>query len=93
MTPLLMLAIGMYAVNGVLFAVLAFVYGRTAISTRAKYPLGLFIFSILLLFQSLGTAAAYFFYPGYFDADVHPLMATMASFELIGASALLKITL
>ena len=83
----------MYLVNGGLFSVLALVYGRTALSTRAKYPIGLFIFSVLLVFQTFGTAAAYAYFPGYFGEDVHPLMATMAAFELIGASALVKITL
>src|SRR2546426_83958 len=52
MTPLLSLAIVLYSINSVLLAVLAYVYGRTALSTRAKYPLGLFVFSTLLLLQS-----------------------------------------
>jgi hypothetical protein len=92
-SAILELAIGMYLINGALFAVLAYVYGKTALSTKARYPLGLFIFSLLLVFQSLGTAAAYAYFPVYFGEDVHPLMATMAAFELVGATALVRITL
>ena len=93
MTPLLTLSILLYAVNAVLFAALAYVYGKTAVSTRAKYPLGLFIFSVLLLIHSAGTAAAYFFMAPYFLDDVVPFMSVMGGVELVGVSALLKITL
>jgi hypothetical protein len=93
LTVLLDVAIGLYTINGLLFSGLAYVYGRTALSTRARYPLGLFIFSVLLVFQSIGTAAAYAVFPGYFGSDVHPLMATMAAFEFIGATALVGITI
>jgi hypothetical protein len=91
--PLLTLAIMLYSVNAVLFAFIAFVYGRTALSTRAKYPLGLFIFSVLLLLHSAGTAAAYFFLGSYFLDEAVPYMAVMGSFELVGVVALLRITL
>jgi hypothetical protein len=90
--PLLTLAILLYAVNAVLFAFLAFVYGRTALSTRAKYPLGLFIFSVLLLVQSLGTAVAYASFSVYLN-DSAPYWSIMGSFELVGVLALLRITL
>lgn len=93
MLPLLTLAIGLYVVDATLFAFLAYVYGRTFLSTRAKYPLGLFIFSILLLFQSAGTAASYILFGGYFDADVVPSMSIMASFELVGVLVLLRTAL
>ena len=76
-----------------LFAFLAFVYGRTALSTRAKYAAGLFIFSILLLAQSLGTAAAYLFLGAYFGDEAVPFMAVMGAFELVGVVALLRVTL
>jgi hypothetical protein len=93
MSDLLNLAIGLYAVNGALFSVLAFIYGRTAFSTRAKYPLGLLIFSLLLVFQTFGTAWAYLSFPNYILGEVHPLMAIMAAFEFVGAAVLLKTTL
>lgn len=93
MIPLLTLAIVLYSVNAVLFAFLAFVYGRTVLSTRANYPLGLFIFSVLLLLHSAGTAAAYFFLGPYFLDEAVPYMAVMGSFELVGVLALLRITL
>lgn len=93
MSPLLSLAILLYAINSVLLAVLAYVYGRTAISTRARYPLGLFIFSILLLLQSAGTAAGYLFLSPYFGQEAVPFMSLMAPLELAGVLALLRITL
>lgn len=93
MIPLLAISIALYSVNAVLFAFLAFVYGRTAMSTRAKYPLGLFIFSVLLLLHSAGTAAAYFFLGPYFLDEAVPYMAVMGSFELVGVLALLRISL
>ena len=93
MTPLLSLAIVLYSINSVLLAVLAYVYGRTALSTRAKYPLGLFAFSTLLLLQSGGTAAAYLFLSPYFLGEAVPYMFIMATFELAGVGFLLKITL
>ncbi len=93
MSPLLSLAILLYAINSVLLAVLAYVYGRTAFSTKARYPLGLFIFSILLLVHSAGTAAAYLFLSPYLGDEVVPFMSLMAPFELVGVVALLRITL
>ncbi|HEV2226088.1 MAG TPA: hypothetical protein VGR56_04700 [Nitrososphaerales archaeon] len=93
MTPMLTLAILLYAVNAILFGFLAYVYGKTALSTRAKYPLGLFVFSILLLLHSAGTAVAYFFLGPYFGEEAIPYMSVMGSFELVGVLALLRITL
>ncbi len=92
MTPLLTLAIVLYTTNAVLFGFLAYVYGKTALSTRAKYPVGLFVFSILLLLHSAGTAAAYFFLGPYFGDEAVPYMSVMGSLELVGVLALLRIT-
>ncbi len=92
MTPLLTLAISLYVVNAVLFGFLAYVYGKTALSTRAKYATGLFVFSLLLLVHSAGTAAAYVSFSSYLD-DAAPYMSIMGSFELVGVLALLRITL
>lgn len=93
MNILLTLAIGIYVVNAALLAFLAYVYGKTAYSTRAKYPLGLFIFSVLLFLHSSGTAAAYFFLGTYFGDDaITPFMSMMGSFEFVGILALLRIT-
>lgn len=90
---LLSLAILLYAVNAALFAALAYVYGRTAFSTKARYSVGLFIFSLLLLIHSAGTAAAYFFLSQYFLEEAVPYMSVMGSIELVGVLALLRITL
>lgn len=93
MSDLLNLAIGLYVINGALFSVLAYIYGKTALSTKAKYPLGLLIFSLLLVFQTLGTAWAYVSFPDYILGEVHPFMAAMAGFEFVGAAVLLRTTL
>ena len=93
MTPLLSLAIVLYSINSVLLAALAYVYGKTALSTRAKYPRGLFVFSTLLLLQSAGTAAAYLFLSPYFLEEAVPSMFMMAAFELVGIAFLLRTTL
>ena len=93
MSSLLSLAIVIYTVNAALFAYLAYVYGKTAISTKANYATGLFVFSVLLLAHSLGTAAAYLFMGQYFGDEAVPFMAVMGSFELVGVLALLRITL
>ena len=93
MTPLLGLSIAIYSLNAVLFATLAYFYGRTAVSTRAKYPLGLFIFALLLLVHSAGTAGAYFFLGDYFGSEAVPYMSIMGGAELVGVLALLRITL
>ena len=93
MSFLLSVAILLYAVNAVLFGFLAIVYGRTALSTRANYAIGLFVFSVLLLAHSAGTAAAYLFLGEYIGSEAVPFMVGMGSLELIGVLALLRITL
>ncbi len=93
MEPLLLLAIGLYSVNAVLLGGLAYVYGRTAIRTRAAYPMGLFIFSILLLAHALGTALGYSFFSAYLGSEAFPFMSAMGAFELVGITVLVRITL
>ncbi len=87
------MAVILYVINAVLFGFLAYVYGRTARSTKARYPMGLFIFAVLLLVQAAGTAAAYVFLGEYFGDQVAPSMSAMAAFEFVGVLALLKTTL
>lgn len=93
MTPLFALAVVLYSIDAALFGFLTYAYGRTAISTKARYPAGLTIFALLLLLQSSGTAISYVLFGGYIGNDVVPSMVTMASFEFVGVLALLKITL
>lgn len=93
METLLALAISMYALVSVLLVILAYTYATTAISTRAKYPLGLFIFSLLLLVHSAGTALGYTFFQGYIGDSAYPFMFGMGLAELVGVGALLRITL
>ena len=87
------LAIVLYTINAVLFAALALIYGRTAVSTRAKYAVGLCIFATLLLVHSAGTSLAYLLLGSYFGDEAVPFMAAMGGVELVGVSALVKITI
>jgi hypothetical protein len=93
MTPLLGLAIVIYCVNALLFGALAYFYGRAALSTRARYPLALCIFAVLLLIQCVGTAGAYLFLSPYIGDETAPFWSIMGGAELVGAAALLRITL
>jgi hypothetical protein len=92
-TPLLVLAVVIYGVNALLFGALAFFYGKTALSTHAKYPLGLFIFALLLVIQCVGTAAAYLSFSSYLGGETAPFWSIMGGAELVGVVALLRITL
>lgn len=85
-------AVALYFADAVLFGFLAYLYGKTALSTKAKYPVGLFIFAVLLLLQSAGTAASYVLFGRYIGDEAVPSMLTMATFEFVGILALLKIT-
>lgn len=93
MQSLLTLAVAMYALISVLLVFLAYTYGKTALSTKAKYPLGLLIFSVLLLIHSGGTAVGYTFFAGSIGDSAYPFMFGMGVAELIGVAALLKVTL
>lgn len=93
MELLLTLATSVYTVISVLLAFLAYTYGKTALSTKARYPLGLFVFSVLLLVHSAGTALGYVFLGDYIGDQAYPFMFGMAGFELIGITALLRITM
>ncbi len=93
MTPLLTVAVIVYTIDAILFGFLAYVYGKTAFSTRARYPTGLLIFAVLLLIQAAGTAAAYVLLGDYFGDEAVPSMTAMAAFEFVGVLALLKTTL
>jgi hypothetical protein len=89
---LLLLSITLYAVVSLLLVFLIYTYGRTFASTRARYPLGLLFFSLLLLVQSAGTALGYSFFGEYIGDQAYPFMFGMAAFELAGVGALLRIT-
>lgn len=86
-------AIVLYSAISVLFAFLAYTYGKTWLSTKARYPLGLLIFSLLLLLHSAGTAIGYGLLGGFIGDAAYPFMFGMAGFELAGVAALLRTTL
>ena len=87
------LAVTLSIINSVLLVVLAAVYGRTAVRTRAAYPLGLFLFSLLLLVQNAGTAFGYMANSSVIGDSFYPFMSIVGGFELAGLLALLRITL
>jgi hypothetical protein len=86
------LAILFAGTNSILLALLATVYGRTAVRTGAAYPVGLFVFSILLLLQSAGTAVGYLLNAPYLGDEAYPFMSIVGGFELVGLLALVRIT-
>ncbi len=93
MDLLLTLAVGLYAVVSVLLAFLAYSYAKTALSTKARYPLGLLVFALLLLVHSAGTALGYTLMSQYISDEAYPFMFGMAGFELVGVAVLLRITI
>lgn len=93
MTPFLSASILVYSINAIILSFLAFIYARTAFRTRASYPISLFVFSILLLIHSAGTAAIYYTMAGYFGDDPQPFMLVMGFAEMSGILLLLRITL
>jgi hypothetical protein len=93
MDTILALAVGTYTIVSVLLVFLAYTYARTALSTKAAYPLGLLVFSLLLLVHSAGTALGYTFFSEYIGDSAYPFMFGMAAAELVGVAALLRITL
>ena len=92
MEPLLMLSVGLYALVAIILAALVYTYGKTALSTRAAYPIGLLIFSLLLLVQSAGTALGYVLFGDYIGDEAYPFMLGMSAAELVGVAALFRIT-
>jgi len=90
---LLDLAILFAGTNSVLLVVLCSIYGKTAFRTRAAYPVGLLIFSVLLLLQSLGTMMGYFFDAPFLGDEAYPFMSIVGGFELAALLALLRITI
>ena len=89
----LSLAILLYVVNSILLTILAAIYGRTSLRTRAAYPVGLFFFATLLLVHSAGTAIGYFVNAPYFGDEALPFMSTVGVFELAGLLFFVKTTL
>gem|GEM_PF-6255392 len=90
---MLQLAILLYTLNSVILSILSIIYARTAIKTRAAYPISLLFFSLLLLLHSAGTAIAYFTLSPYFGDEAMPFMSIVGAFELLGLLALLKVTI
>lgn len=93
MSPFLDLAIVLLGLNSAILIFLLYIYGKIALRTKASYSIGLFVFALLMLLQSAGTAVGYFVMAPYFGDEALPLMSVVASFELMGLAVLIKITL
>lgn len=90
---LLDLSIFLESLSAVIFGVMTVVYARNALSTKASYSIGLFIFGLFLFVQTAGTAGFYFLLSGNIGDRVYPFMSAMGAAETAGAIALLRITL
>lgn len=90
---MMQLAVALAGINSAILIVLLYVYGRIMFRTRAMYSVGLFIFAVLLLLQSLVTGIGYVTMASYFGDEALPMMSIVQGLELGGLIVLARITL
>lgn len=93
MDPMMWIAVVFSVLNSVLLVILLAVFARIAARTRASHSLGLVLFAVLLLANSLLTAFSYATMAPFFGEEALPYLSTMSVLEFVGLAALLKITL
>ena len=81
------------SLNIVILLGLLFVYARIIWRSKASYPAGLLIFSLLLLFQNALTAYSYLAMPLFFGGTVLPYLLAISILEFGGLLALIRVTL
>lgn len=91
--PMMLLATGLAAANAVILLVLVYLFARIAIQRKALYPVGLVIFSVLLLAQNLLTVFAYVTMAPLFGDETLPFLVGISASELGGLAVLLRLTL
>ncbi len=90
---MMQLAVAFAGINSLVLIVLLYIYGRMMFRTRAMYSVGLFVFAVLLLLQSLVTGIGYVIMAPYFRDEALPLMSVVGGLELAGLIVLARITL
>jgi len=92
METMMLVAIGLAAVNSCILVGLMYLFGKIAIKTRASYSVGLAVFGGLLLLQNLLTVFAYVTMAPLFGSDALPVLSVIGGVELAGLAVLLKLT-
>ena len=90
---MMQLAVALAGINSAILIVLLYIYGRIMFRTRAMYSVGLFVFAVLLLLQSLVTGIGYVAMESYFGDEALPMMSIVQGLELGGLIVLVRITL
>lgn len=85
-------AVGLAALNSAVLVGLLVLYARIALRSRAIYPIGLMVFSILLLAQNLMTVYSYISMTPFFGGAVLPYLFFISLFEFGGLLVLAKVT-
>ena len=93
MELLMDVAILFSAINSVLLIVTLVIYARLAIRSGAAHSVGLVIFSLFLLGNSLLTVFSYTTMSPFFGSQAVPYLSAMSVLEFVGLVVLLKITL
>ena len=81
------------SMNAVLLFVLLIIFAGIAIRSRASHSIGLTLFALLLLANSLLTAFSYAMMAPLFGRGSLPYLDVMSVLEFIGLAVLLKITM
>jgi hypothetical protein len=92
METMMLVAIGLAAVNSVILAGLMYVFARVAVRTKASFSVGLVVFGGLLLLQNLLTVYAYVTMAPLFGPDALPVLSVTGGAELAGLAVLLKLS-
>ena len=93
MEDMMILTVGLSAVNAVLLVSLLVLYGKIAFKTRAVHAIGLMLFALPLLAQNLLAVYAYWDMNMYFNSGVLPYLLGIAVLELAGLVAMVGVTI
>jgi hypothetical protein len=92
MELLLELTVMLAIINSILLVILVSVYGRTTIRTRAIYPAGFLVFSVLMLIQRALNALGYSLNPSSIGDEAYPSTSIVGILELGGLPTHPRIT-
>ena len=87
------LAVAFSSFNILILLGLLYVYARIVWRSKAVYPTGLMIFSLLLLLQNALTVYSYLDMTPFFNGGVLPYLLTISVLEFGGLLALVRVTL
>jgi uncharacterized protein with PQ loop repeat len=79
--------------SAVLLVTLLYFYARIAVRSKATHSIGMMVFVLLLLANSILTVSAYATMAQVLGAGIFPYLAALSVLEFVGVAVLLKITL